>query len=359
MELDVVFNKTLLIDGSYFLHRMLAQPNQWDLQTTYGKRTGGIFGVIKSVFKEMQKYNYFPIVIFDGGLAPRRLEAYSNYKRNEEKQLLLESTSYEEKTEQQLLDEAFMREYRTQRKDIIEILQNFGIPCIRIEDWEGDDLLYILSKMSKDSIIITDDRDLIQSVYEDDNRRCRIWRTMHNEMWDVNTLKEQGLDAWQYICNKAIVGDPSDNIPSACYGVGEKTAGGLMKLYESCYNANIKFPTTEEELDNTCKKLNVPKRKAYINFNEEQFNTNMDLMDLQLVLDDITPDFINLLYDEIIMETKMMDEYLVAEKLKNLEIYSINIGGIFNRVDKVIDFLRIEDIDKVSNKPDEVITTLF
>ena len=60
-----------------------------------------------------------------------------------------------------------MREYRTQRKDIIEILHDLGIPCIRIDGWEGDDLLYILSNMTKDSIIISDDKDLIQAVYED------------------------------------------------------------------------------------------------------------------------------------------------------------------------------------------------
>lgn len=210
--MNIVFNKTLLIDGSYFLHRMLSQPNQWDMQTLQGKRTGGIYGCIRSIFKEMQKYNYFPIVVFDGGLAPRRLMVYSNYKRNEEKQLLTESVETE-KTEQQILDEAFMREYRTQRKDIIGILHGFGIPCIRIEDWEGDDLLYILSKMSKDSIVVTDDRDLIQVVTESDDRKCRVWRTMNEEMWDMNTLKQKGLDAWEYINCKAISGDPSDNIP--------------------------------------------------------------------------------------------------------------------------------------------------
>ena len=47
--MNIVFNKTLLVDGSYVLHRMLAQPNQWELQTTLGKKTGGIFGCIKSI----------------------------------------------------------------------------------------------------------------------------------------------------------------------------------------------------------------------------------------------------------------------------------------------------------------------
>lgn len=358
MNLDIVFNKTLLIDGSFVLHRMLAQPNQWDLQTTRGKKTGGIFGSIKSIFKEMQKYNYFPIVVFDGGLAKRRLEVYSNYKRNEDKQLLLECKE-SEKTEQQILDEAFMREYRTQRKDIIEILHGLGIPCIRIEGWEGDDLLYILSKMSKDSIVVTDDRDLIQVVEETENRKCRIWRTMNEEMWDVETLSNKGLNAWEYINCKAIVGDQSDNIPSACYGVGEKTANGLLNLYESCKRDNIVFPHTEEDLADICKKLDIPKRKAYMNFDESQFIINMELMNLKLVDNDITDDFVNYLYDEIIMEYNMSDIDLVTEKINEFEMYSVDVNGILKRVNKLHNYLKIEDEDKITNNSDEVSVHLF
>lgn len=359
MDLEIKFNRTLLLDGSYFLHRMLAQPNQFDLQTTRGKKTGGIFGTIKSVFKEMQKYNYFPIVVFDGGLAPRRLRTYSNYKRNEEKQLLLECNIYEEKSEEQLLEEAFMREYRTQRKDIIEFMHGLGIPCIRIENWEGDDLLYILSKMSKDSIIVTDDRDLIQAVYEDENRRCRVWRTMHGEMWDTNTLKDKGLDAWQYINEKAIVGDTSDNIPSACYGVGEKTAGGLLNLYESCNINNVTFPHNEEDLATLCKNFEIPKRKAYINFDEVQFKINMELMNLRLVDNDITNDFIIDLYEEVMFETKQTDTYLLEEKIKEFEMFSIDTNNILRRVQKLHPYLKIEDINNLTNTSEEVITTLF
>lgn len=359
MNLDIVFNRLLLIDGSYFLHRMLSQPNQWELETTTGKKTGGIYGCIKSIYKEMQTYNYYPVVVFDGGLAQRRLEVYSNYKRNEEKQLLLECTSLEEKTEQQLLDEAFMREYRTQRKDIIEILHDLGIPCIRIDGWEGDDLLYILSNMTKDSIIISDDKDLIQAVYEDENRRCRIWRTMHEEMWDVNTLKEKGLDAWQYINIKAIIGDPSDNIPSACYGVGEKTANGLLKLYESCNKFAATFPTTEEDLAIKCKNYDIPKRKAYINFDEEQFKINMELMNLLLVEKDISTDFVNALSDEIIVESRMADEYAALDKQRTLEMYSVDIKGIMKRVEKLLDYLEIGNEEKVTNNVEENISHLF
>lgn len=354
MNYPILFNKVLAVDGSYFLHRMLSQPNQWDMQTIQGKRTGGIYGCIRSIFKEMQKYNYFPVVVFDGGLAPRRLGVYPNYKRNEEKQLLTESLETE-KTEQQILDEAFMREYRTQRKDIIEILHGFGIPCIRIENWEGDDLLYILSKISKDSIVVTDDRDLIQVVTENADRKCRVWRTMNEEMWDTETLKQKGLDAWEYINCKAISGDASDNIPGVCEGVSTGTALGLFKILES----KKPFPTNDTELKDICKELGISKRTAYLNYKPEQFDINMQLMNLQLVDNDITDVFIDSLYNEILEERNLSDFNLVATKMNELEIYSIDIQGIFNRVKKLQNYLKIEDEDKVSQSSEETISRLF
>lgn len=343
--MDIKFNRTLLIDGSYILHRQLSVPNQWDMQTINGKRTGGIYGSIRSIYKEIEKYNYFPIVVFDGGLAPRRLAIYPNYKRNEDKQLLLECKEYE-KTEQQILDEAFMREYRTQRKDIIKILHELGIPCIRLENWEGDDLLYILSKMSKDSIIVTDDKDLIQAVTQNENRKCRVWRTMNNEMWDVNTLKQQNLDAWEYINCKAISGDPSDNIPGVAQGVSKGTALGLYKILES----KKPFPTNDTELKSICSELGIQKRSAYLNFNPRQFEINMELMNLQLVDNDITEYFEEDLYQEILSEFAYSNERNAAQIMNELEMYSLNSIDIVKRITKLNNYLKIEDETNITDK---------
>ena len=47
--MDIKYNRVLIIDGSYMLHRTLSQPNNWDLINSKGKRTGGIFGVLRSL----------------------------------------------------------------------------------------------------------------------------------------------------------------------------------------------------------------------------------------------------------------------------------------------------------------------
>lgn len=344
--MEINFNRVMIYDGSYLLHRNLSQPNQWEMINSKGKRTGGIYGVLRSIIKESKDYNFYPVVIFDGGLSKRRLNIYPNYKKNIERQALLECKE-EDLTEEQLFDLEFKREYSTQRNDLMQLLPLFGIPVIRINDWEGDDLIYILSKMSKNSIVVSDDKDILQLVYEDDNRRCKIWRPMKEELWDINTLQEKDMDIQKYIGCKCIVGDPSDNIPSACFQVGEKTAPGLYELYTK--SINIGFPKNEEDLTKKCKDLNVPKRKAYLNFNEDQFLTNVLLTDLRLIDEDVTEDVINNIKTTIYTECKPFEQNNRPEIysiLDDLEIKTLDVETLYSRIDSLIDHLKIEDLEK-------------
>ena len=258
MEYIQTFNRLLIFDGSHALHRALSVPNNWDMKTSKGIRTGGIYGVLRTIMKECKTYNYYPIVVFDGGLSERRLQIYPNYKRTLDKQQLNESV--ELKTDEQLIDEMFRQEYNTQRDVLKELLPYFNIPVICLDKWEGDDLIYILTKICKDSIIVSDDKDLLQLINDDNNYRCRVRRAMRDEFWDMNTLKERDLNIQEYIACKAIVGDPSDNIPSACFQVGEKTAPGLYKLYTESSRMIGGFPKDEKELTEKCKLINIPKR---------------------------------------------------------------------------------------------------
>ena len=47
--MDNVFNRVLIFDGSYALHRSLSQPNNWELTNSKGIKTGGIYGVLRTV----------------------------------------------------------------------------------------------------------------------------------------------------------------------------------------------------------------------------------------------------------------------------------------------------------------------
>lgn len=340
-----VFNRILIFDGSYALHRALSVPNNWDMINSKGKRTGGIFGVLRTIQKELKDYNFFPVVVFDGGLSKRRLEIYPNYKRNLEKQALMECLE-EEKTEEQLLEEEFRREYSTQRNDLMELLPLFGIPCIRLDQWEGDDIIYIISKMTENGIVVSDDKDLIQLIKEPTNeefRRCRVRRPLREEFLDMNSLKEKQLNINEYIGCKSIVGDPSDNIPSACFQVGDKTAIGLFHLYEKCLENNQSFPETEEDLTKLCKQYNIAKRKAYLNFNENQFLNNLLLTDLSLVDEEINADLLNYIYNLIIDQSCYNNRQDLQSLLDYYEIRTFDSESLLSRLDYLKKTLRLED----------------
>lgn len=344
-----LYNRLLIIDGSHCLHRAMSQPELYAMKTSTGKRTGGIIGVIKTIVKEFRIYNYYPVVVFDGGLSKRRLELYPNYKRHQDR--LLEECK-EEKTEEQLLDEEFKREYNTQRKNLQELLPYYGIPVIQIDGWEGDDLIYILTKMALDSIVLSDDKDLLQLIHEPDgfdNRKCRVKRGMRDEFWDIDAIRANNFDVQEYIACKSIIGDSSDNIPSACYQVGEKTAPDLFKIYKWTVEKNSTYPNNEEELTKICKELNISKRKAYLNFNEDQFLTNLSLTNLCLVDNEISQDLIDYIYRDIFEQSRTYDTEEIHRLLENYEIRTINSEQLVNRVGSVHMLLELKDYEASKN----------
>lgn len=350
--MEIKYNKLLIIDLSHMLHRNISQPNLWEMRNADGDRTGGIYGTLNSLLKETSNYNYFPVAVCDGHLSPRRLAIYDNYKRYKDKQLLLEGVVTEEPTELELLQNEQRQEYNRQREIVKEILTCLGIPVLHFEDWEGDDLIYILTQITKDSIIVSDDKDMLQMICDNDERRCRVRRGMRDEFWDINTLKDMGINQGEYIACKAICGDPSDNIPSACYGVGEKTALGLYKLYQHSKTVATGFPQDEKALTEVCKSLNISKRKAYLDFNEDQFLTNMLLMDLSLVQDDINQEVLNMMYDAINVGLSYNNYELCGQLLQDQSINTINMNTIINNINRTKYLAGIESYELSKNVSD-------
>ena len=236
-------------------------------------------------------------------------------------------------SELELLKREQKYEYNQQREILKVLLPNFGIPVIHLSDWEGDDIIYILTLLTKDSIVLSDDKDLLQLVCDESNRKCCVKRGMRNEFVDISWFKDNDITIEDFIARKAIVGDPSDNIPSACFQVGEKTALALIELYTKSKAMVGGFPKDEKELDEKCKRLGISKRKAYLNFNEEQYLTNIRLMDLRFVQNEIDGDLIkninnlvteNLGYTNIsninnILETLNIQTFIPRNLLNNLE----------------------------------------
>lgn len=315
--------RALIIDGSYMIHRALHVPEIYDLKNSNGKRTGGIFQFMRSMAFEIKNFkdgNYYPIVTFDAGLSNRRIAIYPNYKKRLDKKTLDEDfrqngDSWDEDIKKKYLeDQEYVMEYRTQRGDVIGILQKLGIPILMFDGWEGDDLIYICSKLIPESVIVTDDKDLQQLLAPNVKvRRPRKGDTIEYETYQKTA---NDPDMRKFVIEKAISGDASDNIPQAAQGVGAKTAkliADIMVEHPDSWMEDI----AESKNRYVKKFLDEEKNPDAIKI----FNRNMELVDLSRV--EITDSIRELISAEI-AGAKKPDFLAIAPKLAEFEIKEVD-----------------------------------
>lgn len=321
--------KLLIFDGSFLLHRQLKQQNMFDLRSSNLERTGGIYGFFNSLQKELKlNSNYFPIICWDDGQSNRRLELYDNYKKHRDHIEDPEHKPFSQMTDDEL-DEDYVYNYKLQRKKIIEILNAFGIPSLMFKHTEGDDLMYWLSKHCDKSVVITDDKDLLQLVTE----KCNVRQPMKDRIVNIDNFKELiGIDTIdEFIKTKALLGDGSDNIPSACFRVGEKTAHDCLNVYENIVENNkLDILNNESELKKYCTENNLPFKKAFCNFDDTQYKINLELVDLRRIKEDELSE--QLIYDSIRKVYKEKDVKKTLELFKRYEIMTVNTNVIFESV---------------------------
>lgn len=157
------------------------------------------------------------------------------------------------------------KEYKANRKGmpeelavqmpmIKEILQAMNIKIIEKEGYEGDDIIGTLSRFGEkndlDVTILSGDRDNFQLAT--DRITIQIPRTKQGKTetdnYDRNkVLEEYGVEPYQLIQVKGLMGDTSDNIPGVP-GVGEKTALGLIKEYTDIDNLYEKIEAGTDNL---------------------------------------------------------------------------------------------------------------
>ena len=271
----------LLVDGSYMLFRAMTQPGLAELQTRGGRPSGGIFGFLRMISSVVKKYpGYYPIVVWDKGRSPRRLELYPNYKHTADRiaNPVLPGTP----------DDEFLSSLREQRGSVMDYLTSIRIPCIRIPDWEGDDLIYLLTKRCNKCIVVTDDKDYIQLC----SPTCKIDRTMAGEVIEYET-RDPYYEYPRYEYYKAIVGDGSDNISQCTEGIGGKSADKIASVMANfvkmsqCnphdYQIIFNYLRSEELLPEWKSVRGLSKKISKFLECEEKFTLNMKLMDFNYV----------------------------------------------------------------------------
>lgn len=219
-------SRIVLIDGNSILNRAFygIMGNKM-LMTEDGTYTNAVYGFLSIMFKieEDLKPEYM-VVAFDKKGPTKRHEMYKEYKANRK---------------------GMPEELAMQMPIIKEILQAMNIKIIEKEGYEGDDIIGTLSRFGEnnglDVTILSGDRDNFQLAT--DKITIQIPRTKagktETDNYDRNkVLEEYGVEPYQLIQVKGLMGDSSDNIPGVP-GVGEKTALNLIKQYvdiDNLYN---------------------------------------------------------------------------------------------------------------------------
>jgi len=201
----------VLIDGSSYLYRAFhALPA---LTNAQGEPTGALHGVLTMIQKLVREQQPARIaVVFDAPGKTFRDEIYADYKA----------------TRPPMPDEL-----RAQVQPILDAVEAMGLPLLRVEGVEADDVIGTLctqaASLDLDVLVSTGDKDLAQLV----NEKVTLVNTMNDTTMDRNAVKAK-FDVYpaQIVDYLALVGDTSDNIPGVPK-VGAKTAAKWLNLYDS------------------------------------------------------------------------------------------------------------------------------
>ena len=152
-----------------------------------------------------------------------------------------------------------------------DVLRAMNIPIYQCQGWEADDVIGTVGKICSQAdwecVIVTGDRDSLQLINENVHVKLVIAKPGQTTatLYTPQVFREEyGFEPKTLIDLKALMGDPSDNIPGVA-GVGPKTAkellakfGSLDGVYEHLDDPSIR-PKLRE-------KLEADKDNAYLSY---------------------------------------------------------------------------------------------
>ncbi len=192
----------VLVDGSSYLYRAFhAIPM---LSTKGGEPTNAVLGVVNMLYKLLDDYKPTRMaVVLDAPGKTFRSELYAEYKANRP---------------------PMPDELRAQVPPLLEAIEAMGIPLLRIDGVEADDVIGTLARNAAaaglPTVISTGDKDLAQLV----DGHVTLVNTMDNTKLDrAGVERKFGVTPEQITDYLALIGDSIDNIPGVA-GVGPKTA---------------------------------------------------------------------------------------------------------------------------------------
>jgi DNA polymerase I len=204
----------VLVDASSYLYRAFhALPA---LSNSRGEPTGALLGVVNMLAKFLKECRPKRIaLVFDAPGRTFRDDLFAEYKAHRV---------------------PMSNDLRAQIEPLLAILRAQGLPLLRIEGVEADDVIGTLAcraaRAGESVLISTGDKDMAQLV----DGSITLINTMSNTTLDRAGVKAK-FDVFpeQIIDYLALVGDSSDNIPGIDK-VGPKTAAKLLNQYGTLDN---------------------------------------------------------------------------------------------------------------------------
>lgn len=165
-----------------------------------------------------------------------------------------------------------------------EILGAFNIPIYEFPGFEADDVLGTIVESTKDEenlkvIVASGDLDTLQLVKNEDVVVYFLTKGVKEAVfYDEEAVKQRyGFGPELLPDFKGLKGDPSDNIPGV-KGVGEKSAGELIRKFGSLENIYKKIKNDESELLRSGIKIRVVR---LLKDNEKEAIFSRDLAKIQ------------------------------------------------------------------------------
>ena len=209
--------RLLLLDGHSLAYRAFYALKEASMSTATGQPTQAVYGFMSMLVNVLRDEAPTHLgVAFDVSRRSFRTEEFPEYKANRSET---------------------PEEFKGQIELIVEALHAMGVPTMRVEGFEADDVIATLATQAAaegfEVLILTGDRDALQLVTPDVTVLYPMMGVSKLHRFTPEAVEEKyGLTPAQYPDFAALRGDPSDNLPGIP-GVGEKTAAKWVREFGS------------------------------------------------------------------------------------------------------------------------------
>ncbi|MEG1495371.1 MAG: DNA polymerase I [Bacilli bacterium] len=312
--------KAILIDGNNILFRSYYATayNGNTMKNSKGFPTNALYGLINMLNKIIteEKPEYI-MIAFDKGKTFRH-EMYSDYKGG-----------------RLATPEDLIVQFPVAKR----LVAAMGMVALETDNYEADDIIGTFArKINEDpefiGTIISSDKDLLQLITDEID--IKLLKQVGNvRMYPKEFREFYGIDPIRMIDLKALMGDPSDNIPGV-KGIGEKTALTLLKEYDNLDNLYLHIDEVKGKLQ---EKLILGKEQAYLSLKLATIITDVP----------IDTDLTKIIY-------KGIDPLKYKDLLEELEFYSLikkmdsdkSLVKKEEKLDDIIIVTEVEQLDKLS-----------